>query len=179
MNARSSDLGIGEVESRIIQFKGARGRAGDPPDSDCTIRDDSEAPPPGETAGREDDDIKSKTLKNSKRDAPARTATPSPTLFELASKSDSTSEPDTKKHCNWQDNVKGNPFDDMLKQLEAYQYVFGIGCSVPKPDGDGGKLGRWLAFHRRQFLAGKLDKECVEKLRNIGRKEFCDADLVV
>ena len=175
----SNYLGKREVESHILPFKDARGRAGDPPDSDCSIRDESEPPSPEETAGLEKGDLKSKSLKDNKRDAPARTATPSPTLVVSASKSDSTSELDTKKQCAWQDGEKKNSFNDMLKQLEAYQYVFGIGCSVPKPDGDGGKLGRWLAFQRRQFLAGKLDKERVEKLRSIGRKEFSEEDLVV
>jgi len=75
--------------------------------------------------------------------------------------------------------TKRQSFDVMLKQLEAYQYVYGIGCSVPKPDGDEGKLGRWLAFQRRQFLAGKLGHNRIEKLRSIGRKEFSESDLVV
>ncbi|CAB9509472.1 expressed unknown protein [Seminavis robusta] len=104
-----------------------------------------------------------------KRDAPARTATPSPTPSM-----DSFTEEDGTEHPNKKQRTLGKrkTFEDMLKELEEYQFAFGAGCSVPKPDGDKGKLGRWLAFQRRQFIAGKLTPERVEKLKAIGRTEF-------
>lgn len=110
-----------------------------------------------------------------KGDSPARTATPSPT-HALGGKEGEIA---IKKQKLAKDGAKRPTFDDLMKELVSYQYVYGIGCSVPKPDGDGGKLGRWLAFQRRQFLAGKLDQDRIAQLRQIGRKEFCETDLVV
>lgn len=109
-----------------------------------------------------------------KRGSPARTATPSPTPPPV--EKEETSEPPSKKQKGL---GRRQTFDDMLQELEAYQYIYGVGCSVPKPDGDAGKLGRWLAFQRRQFIAGKLSEARIEKLKSIGRKEFNKSALIV
>lgn len=113
-----------------------------------------------------------------KRVSPARTATPSPapSHSDEHEEDEDCDEPPCKKQRG---GGKRQSFDDMLKELEQYQYVFGVGCSVPKPDGEKGKLGRWLAFQRRQFIAGKLSDERIEKLKVIGRKEFNKSALIV
>jgi hypothetical protein len=118
-------------------------------------------------------DEESESPVTKKREAPARTATPSPAPSLEAEDDD---EPASKKQ---RANGKRQSFADMVKELQAYQYIFGMGCSVPKPEGEKGKLGRWLAFQRRQFIAGKLPTDRVEKLKAIGRKEFSGAALLV
>lgn len=63
-------------------------------------------------------------------------------------------------------------FDEMLEELIEFQEKHGVNASVPKPEGDEGKLGRWLAFQRRQYLAGKLRLDRVEALHATGRHGF-------
>lgn len=172
-SAHSSDGGKLEDDSNIGPL-----RAGDPPASDATMLEGSEPPlPDEETACAERKGLQFSTLNNKRRGAPGRTATSSPIL--QPSETYRTAETNAKRHCTGLDDAKKNAFDDMLKRLESHQFVFGVGCAVPKPDGDGGKLGRWLAFQRRQFLAGKLSKDRAAKLRNLGRKEFNESDLLV
>ena len=136
------------------------------------------------TANRDadaEDGTERSTCSGKKRDTPTRTATPSPVppRDDYDYEGEEGDSPTRKKQRTSLEGTKRQSFDDMLQELESYQYVYGVGCSVPKPDGDGGKLGRWLAFQRRQFLAGKLATDRIEKLRVIGRKEFAAADLLV
>lgn len=101
-----------------------------------------------------------------------RAATPSPSPEESDRE---VSEPSSTKMKLFKTSCRS--WEDMFDELKAYQLVFGASDPIPETEGEGGKLGRWLALQRRQFFASKLPQDRMEKLQSLRPGDFAESDL--